>query len=176
VTSNPNYTAEKLFTSGGSGSRPTNQPTHRRRRTCADPFPCGGVCCSLPLIPSIPRYLTRRIRRSSCCYCCPRLVGFRRKRREWEMMFWRDSGGTGTGSGRDSLSGGPPCGQVRVLVVGDSGQSVCLSLPHYLDSSSESCVARLFTGSAYWDFKFSAAGLYRIKGQSRIGTLIKGIH
>ncbi|KAK3157327.1 hypothetical protein QOZ80_2AG0119480 [Eleusine coracana subsp. coracana] len=32
------------------------------------------------------------------------------------MRFWRDSGG----SGRD-LNGGPPCGQVRVLVVGDSG-------------------------------------------------------
>ena len=38
------------------------------------------------------------------------------------MMFWKDGGGTGGGNGRD-LSGGPPCGQVRVLVVGDSGQS-----------------------------------------------------
>ncbi|XP_062201636.1 uncharacterized protein LOC133904144 [Phragmites australis] len=36
------------------------------------------------------------------------------------MTFWRDGGGSGGGSGRD-LNGGPPCGQVRVLVVGDSG-------------------------------------------------------
>ena len=53
------------------------------------------------------------------------MIGVRRrwwKRRELEMMFWKDGGGTGGGNGRD-LSGGPPCGQVRVLVVGDSGQS-----------------------------------------------------
>ncbi|KAL6905465.1 hypothetical protein ACP4OV_003066 [Aristida adscensionis] len=33
------------------------------------------------------------------------------------MRFWRDSGG----SERDLGAGGPPCGQVRVLLVGDSG-------------------------------------------------------
>uniref|UniRef100_A0A452YJT8 Uncharacterized protein n=1 Tax=Aegilops tauschii subsp. strangulata TaxID=200361 RepID=A0A452YJT8_AEGTS len=36
------------------------------------------------------------------------------------MRFWRDGGASG--SGRD-LNGGMPYGQVRVLVVGDSGQS-----------------------------------------------------
>jgi hypothetical protein len=35
------------------------------------------------------------------------------------MMFWRDAGASGS---RRELNGGPPCGQVRVLVVGDSGQ------------------------------------------------------
>ncbi|RLN42949.1 putative GTP-binding protein [Panicum miliaceum] len=47
------------------------------------------------------------------------------------MMFWRDGGG----NGRDSLSGGPPCGQVRVLVVGDSGVGKS-SLVHLLLNGS----------------------------------------
>jgi len=51
------------------------------------------------------------------------------------MMFWRDGGGTGVGNGRDSLSGGPPCGQVRVLVVGDSGVGKS-SLVHLLLNGS----------------------------------------
>jgi len=34
------------------------------------------------------------------------------------MMFWRDGGVAGS---KRELNGGPPCGQVRVLVVGDSG-------------------------------------------------------
>jgi hypothetical protein len=42
------------------------------------------------------------------------------------MRFWRDSGGGGSGGGRDLNGGGTPCGQVRVLVVGDSGQQVLL--------------------------------------------------
>uniref|UniRef100_A0A0E0HC75 GTP-binding protein n=1 Tax=Oryza nivara TaxID=4536 RepID=A0A0E0HC75_ORYNI len=37
------------------------------------------------------------------------------------MRFWRDSSGGGSGGGRDLNGGGTPCGQVRVLVVGDSG-------------------------------------------------------
>ncbi|KAG8055420.1 hypothetical protein GUJ93_ZPchr0001g29631 [Zizania palustris] len=35
------------------------------------------------------------------------------------MRFWRDGDVGSSGGGRD-LNGGPPCGQVRVLVVGDS--------------------------------------------------------
>ncbi|AQK65912.1 Ras-related small GTP-binding family protein [Zea mays] len=54
------------------------------------------------------------------------------------MLFWKDGGGTGGGNGRD-LSGGPPCGQVRVLVVGDSGVGKS-SLVHLL--LKDSAVAR----------------------------------
>jgi len=60
------------------------------------------------------------------------------------MMFWKDGGGTGGGNGRD-LSGGPPCGQVRVLVVGDSGQSASW--------------ARLVSSFGLVGFNFSAARL-----------------
>ncbi|GJM91663.1 hypothetical protein PR202_ga08062 [Eleusine coracana subsp. coracana] len=62
------------------------------------------------------------------------------------MRFWRDSGG----SGRD-LNGGPPCGQVRVLVVGDS-VTVHLGDDQHITYSSLGCSSNSINGDAERNF------------------------
>lgn len=65
------------------------------------------------LLPDLLKKKEERCSTRACSGCYSEEVSFR----DLLKMFWREKERENI-----ELSGGPPCGQVRVLVVGDSGR------------------------------------------------------